>query len=526
MTQKANPSVNRPAEAFKTAGAIALAGGSDPGYVSPAANPSEISVQDSGIDDEALNAFAQTSSESSLDVTIDGGEAFVYGSYLAIDSSTTVSLEDSTSDQTVFVGWNKDGANDVIVGLQSAFDNASDNTDKKIELFEFDTDGSGVTSVTDLREIGQFLSPDHVDIVEELGVPVYADTTTAPQVEGRVIYIDGSGAQSSGIYSHDGASYVKAGNTDEAIQDIIPDLLVASGDLSISYDDANDELELDVQTLTTEEVQDTVNSLLASGNAIDLTYDDANDTLTADVTESDIDLSNLTGDTDSISEGASNLFFTDERAQDAIGSILSGGDNVSVTYDDGNNTLTIDTSVSSVVSAQDTAPSSPLKGDLWLDTSENPLEFNVYDGTNWSVLSAQFNYRSGNKNIWESSGGISHYYDGSFGGGRSDSKTENHPNQMIKKASFDVNATADNTDININAYVEVTDRNGRTEKVVEIDESGGSARGINKTISNTLDIPLEGDTVEFFVSIGGNNDPNYDVTVDNVKIINDSLLPQ
>jgi hypothetical protein len=280
MTEKANPSINRPASAFKTAGAIALAGGSDPGYISPAANPSEISVQDSGIDDGALNAFAQTSSQSSLDVTIDGGEAFVYGSYLAIDSSTTVTLAGNSSGQTVYVGWNKEGTNDVIVGLQSAFDNASDNTDKKIELFEFDTDGSGVTSVTDLREIGQFLSPDHVDIVEELGVPVYADTTTAPQVEGRVIYIDGSGAQSSGIYSHDG---VKAGNTDEAIQDIIANLLVASGDLSMNYDDANDELELDVQTLTTEEVQDTVNSLLSAGDNISFSYDDGGNTLTIDV---------------------------------------------------------------------------------------------------------------------------------------------------------------------------------------------------------------------------------------------------
>jgi len=85
MTEKANPSVNRPVDAFQTAGAIAY-GGSDEGFISPANSSTEISVQDDDINEAQLNAFDQTSSGSSLDVTIDGGEAFVLGSWLAIDS--------------------------------------------------------------------------------------------------------------------------------------------------------------------------------------------------------------------------------------------------------------------------------------------------------------------------------------------------------------------------------------------------------------------------------------------------------
>jgi len=153
MTDKVNPSINRPAEAFKTAGAIALAGGNETGYIRPATNPSEISVQDEGITEGNLNAFQTTTSASSYDVTVDGGEAFIFGSWLAIDTQTTVTLAAGTADQTVYVGWNKDGTDDVIIGLQTDFDNDSGNTDQKIPIATFDTDGSGVSDETDERKV-------------------------------------------------------------------------------------------------------------------------------------------------------------------------------------------------------------------------------------------------------------------------------------------------------------------------------------------------------------------------------------
>lgn len=49
----------------------------------------------------------------------------------------------------------------------------------------------------------------------------------------------------------------------------------------------------------------------------------------------------VTLDTDDVSEG-SNLYFTDERAQDAVGGIVAGTTNeITTNYDDGANTLTI-----------------------------------------------------------------------------------------------------------------------------------------------------------------------------------------
>lgn len=150
MTEKANPSANRAAEAFKTAGAIAY-GGSREGFIVEGGSPTEISIQDPEVEDNNLNEFEETSSTTSLDVTIDPGEAFVFGSWIVKDYETTVTLP-ASSTTTVYVGWNKDGSDDVIIGTESAFSAASGDADQKIPLYEYVTDSTGVTSVTDQRD--------------------------------------------------------------------------------------------------------------------------------------------------------------------------------------------------------------------------------------------------------------------------------------------------------------------------------------------------------------------------------------
>lgn len=65
-----------------------------------------------------------------------------------------------------------------------------------------------------------------------------------------------------------------------------------------------------------------------------------------DTTESVNSVNGQTGvvvlDTDDISEGATNLYFTDERAQDAVGGALVDSNTVDFTYNDGANTITAD----------------------------------------------------------------------------------------------------------------------------------------------------------------------------------------
>lgn len=194
MTEKANPSVNRPAEAYKTAGAIAYGGHGSGGFVVDGANPTEISVQDSGITEANLNTFAETSSGSSFDVDIDAGEAFVFGSWLAIDTSTTVTLAASTAGQTVYVGWNKNGADDVIVGLAADFSDSSGDSDERIPLWTFDTDGSGVTSVTDERTIGY-----SVEVEGQATFGANADVTVSYDSVNDELDVDGADLTVAGV---------------------------------------------------------------------------------------------------------------------------------------------------------------------------------------------------------------------------------------------------------------------------------------------------------------------------------------
>jgi len=79
---------------------------------------------------------------------------------------------------------------------------------------------------------------------------------------------------------------VDAGKSDEEVQDIVATLINAAGNLSSTYDDANDKLTLDTSGLNTEEVQDAVASLVTAGSNLSWSYDDASDTLTVSLADS------------------------------------------------------------------------------------------------------------------------------------------------------------------------------------------------------------------------------------------------
>lgn len=61
--------------------------------------------------------------------------------------------------------------------------------------------------------------------------------------------------------------------------------------------------------------------------------------VTGDVTGTVSDISNH--DTDALSEGSTNLYYTDERVDDRINALVQAGTNISVVYDDAANTFTI-----------------------------------------------------------------------------------------------------------------------------------------------------------------------------------------
>ena len=156
-------------------------------------------------------------------------------------------------------------------------------------------------------------------------------------------------------------------------------------------------------------------------------------------------LSELSGDTDDVSEGTTNLYFTNERVDDRVNGLLTAGTNITLTYDDTANTLTVastDTGITDVV--EDTTPQ--LGGDL--DANGNNISFGdsatagtddtlkfgagddmlmYHDGThgyiqvpagsgNMRIATGVFNVRSANNNLNQistlSSGAVSLYHNG------------------------------------------------------------------------------------------------------------------
>jgi hypothetical protein len=82
-------------------------------------------------------------------VTINAGEGFVGGKYIATDETFTVSLP-ASSTTTVFLGARDAVADTIVIGEASAFDP----DDVRTAIFDFTTDSAGVTGVTDRRQLG------------------------------------------------------------------------------------------------------------------------------------------------------------------------------------------------------------------------------------------------------------------------------------------------------------------------------------------------------------------------------------
>ena len=140
MTDVVNPSRGRNISSYLTAGSISWGGGTHPGFIIPNEDSPTLVAEDENLNESGLNEFEEESSSDSLDVTIDGGESIVFGAYVARDVETTVTLEQSVSDQVVYLGWDSNNSDEVIIGLEKAFSG----TDPKIELYSYDTDSDGV----------------------------------------------------------------------------------------------------------------------------------------------------------------------------------------------------------------------------------------------------------------------------------------------------------------------------------------------------------------------------------------------
>jgi len=137
--------------------------------------------------------------------------------------------------------------------------------------------------------------------------------------------------------------------TDERVDDRVADLIVDGVGITKNYDDAGNLLDIAINFTEFDSddiVEGAVNTFLASRStdaipegSTNLYYTDARtDARIALQSGSNLDLSNKT--TTDLTEGT-NLYFTDERVDDRVANLIQAGANVSLVYDDIAGTLTI-----------------------------------------------------------------------------------------------------------------------------------------------------------------------------------------
>lgn len=150
------------------------------GYIVPSNEPTISSQRYADLNESAFNDFNASWSGSSLDVTIDPGEAFIEG-WLATDDSHTVTLNDFEDGQTIILGWDADAVYDS--SIHSSRQDADRIIIKReqdltvnipyIPIWTFDTDGDGVIQSIDERNIGSTVTASsqrlksHVGSVEQ-----------------------------------------------------------------------------------------------------------------------------------------------------------------------------------------------------------------------------------------------------------------------------------------------------------------------------------------------------------------------
>ena len=130
------------------------------GWIVPGDDPTPAAQRREDVDDEALDGFDLSHSPTSLEVTVEPGEAFVDG-WLLRDEPTEILLDaDSTTD--IVVGWNPDAIfNDEVDANRDEADETivttATNADPEhptVAIWDVTTDGTGVVDVVDNRELG------------------------------------------------------------------------------------------------------------------------------------------------------------------------------------------------------------------------------------------------------------------------------------------------------------------------------------------------------------------------------------
>jgi hypothetical protein len=287
--------------------------------------------------------------------------------------------------------------------------------------------------------------------------------------------------------------------TNERVDDRVSNLLQDGTGISFAYDDSNNVLTPTVTLspfstsnlsegtnlyFTNERVDDRVANLLTAGSNITLTYDDTAGTLTIAGVEDD--LSN--NDTDDLSEGATNLYFTNERVDDRVSALVQNGTGISWSYNDVSGTLTPTISLSAF-STSDLSEGT----NLYYTTARFDSAFSgkstsdLSEGTNLYYTTARFDTAFSGKDTDDLSEGASNlYYTDTRANAAIDARvTQSFVNALnVEAASVQANSVALGTDTTGNYIATIA---GTANKIT-VTGSGSESAAVTLTLPDDVQI--------------------------------------
>lgn len=163
-------------------------------------------------------------------------------------------------------------------------------------------------------------------------------------------------------------THVAADITDfqEAVDDAVDNLLIDSGSVTWTYNDLANTMAASVSLatfntgnlaegsnlyFTNDRVYTASKAQLVAGTAVNIVANDVAKTLTISVNQAGIS-------TDNVTEGTTNLFFTDERAQDAVANLIVNSSDIGKSYNDGSNTFQLSLLSSAITAKTQVTPAS------------------------------------------------------------------------------------------------------------------------------------------------------------------------
>ena len=288
-----------------------LSGGGSSGDVSLAVDLNELTAATVDIANDSVAIIDATDNSSKKETLADIATAMAGTGITATNGVLSTTVGDITS---VVAGDGLTGGGttgDVTLAVQ--VDDSSIETDSDTLRVK----ASGITNAMLAGSIANAKLANSAITVSD------GSNTTATALGGTITFASGEGinvAESSGTVTYS-AELATETNAGVATFDGT-DFTVTSGDV----------------TVNAERIQDIVGAMVTGNteSGITVTYEDGDGTLDFSTT-----LGGLAGTTDNLTEGSTNLFLTNERVDDRVNALLTAGTNMSLTYDDAANTLTI-----------------------------------------------------------------------------------------------------------------------------------------------------------------------------------------